>query len=635
MATRPRRPNQRRGEPLSRETPDLTTDLLKELRQAVPGAFTDQKLDVEKLQALLGQPSSAGPERFTFTWAGRQDSSRILQMATRASLYPRRDLSSDFDKTGNMFIEGDNLEVLKLLYKPFFGRVKLIFIDPPYNTGNDVVYQDDYADPLRTYLKFTGQADSEGHLLSSNPETNGRYHSTWLSMMYPRLFLAKYLLKDDGMIFVSIDDHEDANLKLLMNEVFGEENFVASVAWEKRFTRSNNAKLFSSVKDTILVYRRSGAVEVLREKRTEKSDSTYGNPDGDSRGPWTSVSYVNPATKAERPNLVYQIVNPVTGAEVSHPTNAWKYARAQHETHVRENRLYWGKDGGYTFPRLKKFLSDVKGGLVPIDLWKQEDTGTTDEGSRECEELVGRDVFDNPKPTRLLRRILALATSADGEDLVLDFFAGSCTTAQAVLEANRADGGNRRFIMVQLPQPTPGESAALKQGFATLSQIGSERIRRVIKRLRHEDRQKLVAESEPRDQDLGFRFLSLGQSNFRSWNGVGERTIAAWTQAMREQVDPLAEGWKQDDVVLEIAIREGLTPVLDVQRLKEISDNVVLKVGDRVTGRQIHICLDAKIKPATIRSLRLAPEDVFVSRDLALDDTAAANLALQCRLKTI
>ena len=634
-AAKKRRPGQAVGEPVPREVPDLAGDLSQELRRIVPGAFSDGRVDAQKLQTLLGQVGPAALERFTFTWAGRQDSARLLQMPTRATLYAKKDLSIDFQTTRNLFIEGDNLEVLKLLYKPFFARVKLIYIDPPYNTGNDVVYQDDYSDPLRTYLRISGQSDSEGNLLSSNPETNGRFHSTWLSMMYPRLFLAKYLLKDEGMIFVSIDDHEAANLRLLMDEVFGEENFVACIAWEKRFTRSNNAKLFSSVKDTLLVYRRSDAVEYLREQRTEKSDSTYGNPDHDHRGPWTSVSYVNPATKAERPNLVYPIINPISGKEARHPTNAWKYERAVHERHVNENRLYWGKDGGYTYPRLKKFLSEVKGGIVPVDIWKQEDTGTTDEGSKECEALLGRDVFDNPKPTRLLRRILSLATSSDGEDIVLDFFAGSGTTAQSVLEANRTDGGNRRFIMVQLPEPTPAESAAHQHGYSTISQIAAERIRRVIKNLRQEGRQKLPRGPETPPEDLGFRFLRLGESNLRPWAGVEERSAGSWTRAMRDQVDPLVEGRKPEDVILEVALKEGLGPALNIDRRKDLSENAVFTVKDGFTERQLTICLDPKVKSSTIRSMGLEKDDTFVCKDVALDDTGAANLAIQCRLKTL
>jgi adenine-specific DNA-methyltransferase len=635
MSVKGRRNAGPRGEPVVRLVPNLVSDQLAQLRQAIPGAFSDGTFDPDKLRTILGNPPAVGQERFTFTWAGRLDASRILQLPTRATLYPLRDSSIDFDTTQNLFIEGENLEVLKLLYKPYFGQVKLIYIDPPYNTGNDVVYPDDYTDPLRSYLRLTGQIDASGNLLTSNPETSGRFHSTWLSMMYPRLFLAKYLLKDEGLIFVSIDDHEAANLRLLMDEVFGEENFVACIAWEKRFTRSNNAKLFSTVKDTILVYRRSDSVEYLREQRTEKSDSTYGNPDNDPRGPWTSVSYVNPATKEERPNLVYSIKNPVTGEEIVHPTNAWKYERAQHTIQVTDNRLWWGKDGGYKYPRLKKFLSEVKGGMVPVDIWMHEDTGTTDEGSRECEELLGRNIFDNPKPSRLLKRILALGTSADGNDLILDFFAGSCTTAHAVLEANRVDRGNRRFIMVQLPEPTPLNSSARKAGFDTISHIGAERVRRVIKHLKLDENQKTLGISAESPEDLGFRFLRLGESTLRSWSGVGERSPTAWTKEMEDHLDPLIPGWKAEDVIQELALKEGLTPILSQAREKSLADNIVLRVSDGITGRHLYFCLDEKIKSATIRALRITAEDVFICRDIALDDTSAANLALQCRLKTI
>ena len=356
----------------------------------------------------------------------------------------------------NLIVHGDNLQALKALLPRYAGRVKCIYIDPPYNTGNEGwSYNDNVNSPLmKEWLRTNGPVDNE----------DLERHDKWLCMMWPRLQLLREMLSEDGVIFVSIDDNEQHHLRMLMDEVFGEENFLASISWEKRYTRSNNAKMFTSVVDTIVAYRRSSQLDYLREPRNEKSDAIYENPDDDQRGPWTSVSYVNPATRSQRPNLVYEITNPFSGEKVSHPNNAWKYELEEHRKHVAEKRLWWGKDGGLKYPRLKKFLSEVAVGLVPVDLWKHGDTGTTDEGSKELERLLGRATFDNPKPTRLLKRIIRLC-SEDG-DIVLDSFAGSGTTAHAVLALNKEDGGNRRFILVEC------------EDYA--DSVTAERVRRVI-----------------------------------------------------------------------------------------------------------------------------------------------------------
>ncbi|MBS1936972.1 MAG: site-specific DNA-methyltransferase [Bacteroidetes bacterium] len=356
----------------------------------------------------------------------------------------------------NLIIQGDNLKALKALLPTYAGKVKCIYIDPPYNTGNEKwVYNDNVNSPMmQAWL---------GNVVDKDDLTR---HDKWLCMMMPRLKLLKELLAEDGVICINLDDVETSNCRILMDEVFGTDNFLALIAWEKRFTRSNNAKLFSSIKDTLIVYRKSDQVEYLREDRSDKSNAIYANPDKDARGPWTSVSYVNPATKEARPNLVYKITNPYTKKKVEHPTNAWKYAPETHKKHVDEKRLWWGEDGSYNYPRLKKFLSEVSEGIVPVDLWRHDVAGTTDEGSKDLEDLMGRAVFDNPKPAKLIKKVLRLF-STDG-DLVMDSFAGSATTAQAVLQLNKEeDGGNRRFILVEM------------EDYADA--ITAERVRRVIK----------------------------------------------------------------------------------------------------------------------------------------------------------
>ena len=383
---------------------------------------------------------------------------------------------------GNLIIHGDNLHALRALLPRYGGRVNCIYIDPPYNTGNEGwCYNDNLNSPLmKRWLKESGPVDLEDE----------ERHDKWLCMMWPRLQLLRELLAEDGIIFISIDDNEQHRLRMVMDEIFGEHNFLACISWEKRYTRSNNAKMFTSVVDKLVVYRKSELLDFLREPRNEKADASYNNPDNDPRGPWTSVSYVNPATRLQRPNLVYAIVNPLTKKEIVHPTNAWKFERKEHEKHISEKRLWWGMSGKNKYPRLKVFLSEVSDGLVPIDLWKRDDTGTTDEGSTELEQILGRAVFDNPKPTRLIKRIIRL--SPHDNPIVLDSFAGSGTTAQAVLELNQEDGAKRKFILVEC------EDYADK--------ITAERIRRVIKGVKS-------AKDENLKQGLGggFTYCTLGE----------------------------------------------------------------------------------------------------------------------------
>ena len=626
-------------ESVEKTFPDFIDERIEQLKTLFPEVISEGKVDFEKLRQSLGEIVDDRPERYSFTWAGKKDAIRLLQTPSRATLVPVPEESVNFDATHNLFIQGDNLEVLKLLYKSYARRVKMIYIDPPYNTGNDFVYRDNFTDPLDTYLEITGQKDSNGNHLSSNTETNGRYHSAWLNMMYPRLFVARQLLSEEGLIFVSIDDHEQANLQLLMNEIFGEENRVAIVSWEKRYTRSNNARMFTSVKDSIVVYRKNSMLDYLREDRTEKSDSIYSNPDDDPRGSWTSVSYVNPATKDKRPNLVYAIENPITGKNVEHPTHAWKYEKAQYQRHVEENRLYWGKDGGFKYPRFKKFLSEVSAGIVPVDLWHHRESGTTDEGSKELEALIGKNIFDNPKPSRLIKRMAKIATDIDSNDIILDFFAGSSTTAQAVLELNREDGGNRRFIMVQLPEPTKDKSPAKKAGFDNIADIGKERIRRVIDRMREEKNGELPLNGRNGPEDLGFKVFKLAESHFRQWTGVEEKDINLYIQTMEMFIDPLLPDWKPENVRYEVARQEGYSLNACIEELASIGPNTIHRITDSEKDQFFYISLDPKFDLQTVKALELEQglkrDDLLIVRDVALTASLANNILQYCRLKTI
>lgn len=382
----------------------------------------------------------------------------------------------------NLIVRGDNLLALKALLPTLAGQVKCIYIDPPYNTGNEGwVYNDNVNSPMiKSWLGEVVDKDC------------GTRHDRWLCMMMPRLKLLHELLREDGVICVNLDDNEVSNCRVLLDEVFGEDNFLAVVTWEKRYTRSNNAKLFSSIKDSIIIYRKSDLVDKIREARTEKSNSIYTNPDNDERGPWTSVSYINPAPKDKRPNLVYEIENPFTKAKIEHPTNAWKYGKSTHDKHVKEKRLYWGESGNFQYPRLKKFLSEVSDGIVPTDMWRYDVAGTSDEGSKELEEILGRAIFDNPKPTKLIKKVISLFTEDNEEAIILDSFAGSGTTGHAVLELNYENDGNRRFVLVEM------EDYAEK--------LTAERIRRVIQGVPDSRREEL-------QNGLGgsFSYFELGE----------------------------------------------------------------------------------------------------------------------------
>ena len=363
-----------------------------------------------------------------------------------------RGLSEKASLHDNLIIEGDNLAALKALLPTHQGKVKCIYIDPPYNTGNEGwAYNDNVNSPMMQ--EWLGKVVDREDLTR---------HDKWCCMMLPRLKLLRELLREDGVIFISCDFNESGHLRVLMDEVFGEENFLADLAWEKRYTRSNNAKLFYSLKDTILAYRRSDLLRILREPRTEKSDRDYKNPDNDARGPWITSSYVNPATREKRPNLVYTIRNPFTGDLVEHPTHAWKYSPETHASHVRDNRLWWGAKGRAKYPRLKIYQNE---GLVPIDLWNYRDTGTTDDAGKTIKQIFGSLIFDTPKPVTLIQRMLRLVAQ-DRSSIVLDSFAGSGTTAHAVLAQNKEDGGNRRFVLIECED--------------YVNDVTAERIRRVI-----------------------------------------------------------------------------------------------------------------------------------------------------------
>ena len=605
-------------------TPSVLEERLENLKKMFPEFFTEGKLDVPKLQELLAEDVEDGAERYRFTWAGKRDAIQLLQTPTRATLTPCREESVDFDTTENLFIEGDNLEVLKLLYKPYFGAVKAIYIDPPYNTGGDFVYSDNYKDPLSTYLQLTGQKDEEGNLLTTSTETSGRYHSNWLSMMYPRLFLARQLLKDDGIIFVSIDYHEVYNLRMLMNEIFGEENMLQQIVWQRHAGGGNDSKHFAIDHEYILAYAKNKeSIDKLRLSLNDEQRAEYTSVDEwfSTLGPYKVKSFLRMRPTDPRRGLQYEIELP----DQTKIFNEWKWEEPNFLKAKKENKMHFRQDSnGKWHVEYKQYLNTSK--RVPRSLLTKVERNS--KGKVQLRQILGEnEVLNNPKPVGLIKHLLAFSTDTDS--LVVDFFAGSCTTAQAVLELNREDEGNRRFIMVQLPEPTPEGSIAKNAGYDTIADIGKERVRRVLANMQEDDK---CVESE----DLGVQVFQLTQSNYRLWNGVEEDIPESYADQIRLLSDnPLVEGWTPENVIYEVALKEGYQLESSIEQIKEVAQNTIFRVSSADKKQSFFICLDTELFQDDIDKLGLTNDDLFVCLDQALDDTQAANLALQCRLKTI
>lgn len=627
-----------KGEMVAKETPNIAIEQIEQLKRVFPHVFTEEKIDWDKLRETLGEAVDERPERYSFNWAGKRDAIQVLQMPTRSTLVPDRDESVNFDTTQNIFIEGDNLEALKLLYKGYFGRVKMIYIDPPYNTGHDFIYPDNYSDPLATYLQLTGQQDSDGNLLTTNPDTSGRYHSAWLSMMYPRLFLARQLLCDDGVIFISVDDNEIHNLRLMMNEIFGEENFVDCMIWKKRYGGGSKEKYLVTLHEYVLFYAKNKyMLENIFVPLDQESISKYYKHKDEKyeiRGPYRTHPLEATRSVGIRKNLVYAIPTPA-GQEIL-PKRQWWWDRERTMDALQNNELEFirSKDGTMTV-HTKQYLRDENGQVRQTKSFSIIDDVFTQHGTAEVEQLFGDSrIFPFPKPVGLIRPLLQIANLSEG-DIVLDFFAGSCPIAQAVIELSYEDCITRRFIVAQLPEPTPEDSAAKKSGLSNIANIGKERIRRVISEIKNENEGKLPFPSRETPEDLGFKVFKLAESNFRQWSGIEDQDIERYTEQMALFTDPLADGWEIENVIYEVALKEGLSLSSSINPVEDIPQNTVFRVIDQDKEQSFTICLDNKIPESMIQSLNLNRDDLFICRDVAISDKTAANLALQCRLKII
>lgn len=583
---------------LGGKTPDIAEENIQKLKQIFPEVFTESKVDFEKLQQVLGEYVEDSNERYNFTWNGKGRALRLSQTPSLGTLRPCKEESKDCDTTQNLYIEGDNLEVLKLLQKSYYGKVKMIYIDPPYNTGKDFVYKDDFHDNIGNYKRITGQVDSNGDPISTNKETSGRYHTDWLNMMYPRLRLARNLLKDDGVIFISIDDNEAHNLRKICDEVFGEDNFLQDFIWQRAFSTKNDSRYASNDHDFVLCYAKIlNNFSMGRLPRTEEANERYKNPDDDPRGVWISdnLTVKTYSEKYDYPITVPsgRIVEPAHGS-------CWRVSKERFQELVADNRIWFGADGD-NVPRLKRFLHELKfDGMTASSLMLYQDVGHSQEGRQELKKLFDdRGYFDGPKPVRLLNRLLTLANT-DKDSIILDFFSGSATTAHAVMQLNAEDGGNRKFIMVQLPEPTNEKSEAYKAGYKNICEIGKERIRRAGEKIKEECKDKENIEN----LDIGFKVLKLDTSNIRKWQPDYDNL----EQSLLEYIDNFVEGRTDFDVVYEIMLKYGLDLTYPVDEFT-IAGKKVYSIGFGM----LMICLDAEVTTEVAKDIlakikELSPE---------------------------
>ena len=617
------------------QSADLLAGNLAQLRALFPEVVTEgpkgPAINVDVLKGLVGDLTvTDADEKYGLNWHGKRAARQLALTPSTGTLRPCPDESVDWDTTQNLMIEGDNLEVLKLLQKSYAGKVKLIYIDPPYNTGKDFVYPDNFQDSIQNYLELTGQVEG-GRKISSNAESSGRFHTDWLNMLLPRVTLARNLLSDDGVMFVTIDSTELDNLLLLLKEVFGQENFATIFIWEKRRSRENR-KLFSVNHDYVVCVAKSkDSFELVRGllPLTEEARNRYANPDSDPRGVWQSVAITAQAGHGTKSQF-YTIVTP-SGRRIDPPSgNCWRFTQERLAELIADGRIWFGQEGG-NVPRQKMFLAEQEQGLTPHTLWTAEEVGTTDSAKRDLNSLFdGEAAFDTPKSVDLVRRMIEIAGGRDG--IVLDFFAGSGTTAEAVWRQNAADSGSRRFVLVQLPEQLDldGQDQRIAARFCdtlgrprNIAELTKERLRRAAKRIR--------ADAAGTEADLGFRTYALASSCIRAWN----RDIAKLDpQSLLDQIEHIVVGRTDSDILVELLLKLGLDLCVPIEA-KATAGKTVHSIG----GGVLMACLDETIgvadaEPLALsivqwhKTLRTAGEVTCVFRDSAFaDDVAKTNLA--------
>ena len=618
----------KKGVKMDGKSKDVKQEKIEKLKELVPEIFTEGKIDQHQLNLTLGEVVVTEGERYVLNWAGKTDAFKVLQETTTATLVPAEKESVEFDKTGNIFIEGENLEVLKVLQKSYYGKIKMIYIDPPYNTGSDsFIYPDRFQESKNEYLKRIGDKDEEGlltkeGLFRKNNKESGHFHSNWLSMMYPRLFLARNLLREDGVIFVSIDDNEVHNLRLLMNEIFGEENFVAEFVWQRKSSPKGVPPLNMVVNthEYIICYSKQEKFSFIGKKRSIEG---FSNPDNDPRGLWRNT---NLRSTVKSPSQAFIITDPNTGNKF---TDTWAFSKSEMENLIKEKRMIFPKNSNGQV-RMKEFYSEFKNENIPI----VSTLGLYDgqKITQDLEKFFGQKVFDNPKSVDIIKYLIR-TTISDG--LILDFFAGSGTTAHAVLDLNKEDGGNREFICVQMPEKCDEDSEAFKAGYKTIAEICKERIRRVIKKVKEviasETKQsRLKLDSHPEHSegsrlDLGFKVFKLQTSNFKIWRSdIKEADLPKQLDAFEKPIKPESQ---ITNMLWEILLKSGYDLNTKVEE-KKLNGVEVFSVA----GGEIFLAL-SKISEKALKEITKLKPKKFICLDSLFsgNDQLKTNTALQMK----
>ncbi len=599
------------------QSANIIEENIAHLKALFPDAFTEGGVNFDVLRQLLGDANvlDEGEEKYGLNWYGKKAARQIALTPSAGTLLPRPDQSVDWDTTQNLFIEGDNLEVLKLLQKSYANSIKVIYIDPPYNTGGEFIYPDRFQENLETYLKYTGQISDDGMKFSSSTETTGRRHTAWMNMMLPRLRVARSLLTADGYIFISIDENEGANLRLICDEVFGEENFLAEVAWKHTQQSKNDEPYFSRNKNTLIVYRKSDQTKPFRFPRIEADNQNYSNPDNDPKGDWRSGDVRSPSF---RPTLKYDIVTP-SGKVISPPDNGWRWSQDAVLAKIASGEIIFSKDESRI---IRKIYLSEQDGRTPENVWAGERFGTTRGANSQIKSLFdGRVPFDTPKPIELIEAIIDLCHN-DKDFVVLDFFAGSASTAHAVMNSNAQNGANRKFICVQLPEIVAENSVCAELGFENIADISRERIIRAGKAIKSQENGKNV--------DVGFRSFSLSNSNIVAWNPDRhdlEKTLLSHS-------DHLVDGRTDLDILTELLLKRGIELTAPIEK-RVASGKAIYSVGFGV----LFACLEGTIGSADVEQVgqaildwhkELEPEadsHVFFRDSAFADDIAKTNMA--------
>ena len=629
------------------ESPDMTAQNIDKIAALFPNCVTEMRgedgnlkrgINFEMLKQMLSPNVVDGDERYEFTWVGKKASIVEANKPIRKTLRPCPEESKNWDTTENLYIEGDNLEVLKLLQEAYLGKVKMIYIDPPYNTGHDFIYNDRFEMDKQEYDEQTGLFDEEGNKqFAENTESNPRFHSDWCSMMYPRLMLARNLLSDDGVIFISIDDNEQENLKKICAEIFGESNYVGTVIWERAFAPKNDAKYFSASHDFVMVYaKRLDLFQIGKLPRTEEANARYKNPDNDPRGPWTAD---NMTVKTYSAAYDYPITTP--NGTVIRPTNGrcWFTNKERMEELIKNNLVWFGEDGG-NVPRIKRYLADVQQGMTPTTIWKYDEVGHNQEGRQEVKNLFeGQGFFDGPKPLRLLNRMLQIA-NLDTDSIILDFFSGSATTAHSVMEQNFQDvfdgkKGKRKFIMVQWPEKCDEKSEAHKAGYKNICEIGKERIRRAgeaeLMNIKATAGSGMRWQQErldefgnkimtPNDVDIGFRVLKVADTNMEDVYYSADE----YDQSMLQHMESNIKADRTDlDLLFGCLLDWGLP--LSLPYTSEQIDGCTVHTYDPYSGDRpaLIACFDPNVPETVVKEIAKRKPLRAVFRDSSFADSPA------------